>query len=185
MDLPGSSSSSKSQATLNLKTDNTGLSKEWKAIRTHAPFFRGERSEISIDEKLLVCIDEENIVFVDWKSGEVMGHLLDPDDENREIITCFTLIPRRRELILSTKQGLLRHVDFSGLADSYNDKDVEEQEKYSVEQPTKNENHPLVTTIRVWKGHQMPVLSMSCDPSGTLVATGSADRSVRVWDIEG
>ena len=121
-----SSSSAKRQADFSLKIDNTGLSRVWKAVNTHAPFFRGERSEISIDEKLLVCIDDENVVFVDWKSGEVMGHLLDPEDENREIITCFTLIPRRNELVVSTKQGLLRHVDFSGLVARYNDKDIEE-----------------------------------------------------------
>ena len=29
----------------------------------------------------------------------------------------------------------------------------------------------------------MPVLDMAYDPSGTLIATGSADRTVRVWDI--
>ena len=37
--------------------------------------------------------------------------------------------------------------------------------------------------VRAIKAHQMPVLSMAYDPTGTLVATGSADRSVRVWDI--
>eukprot|EP00466_Bigelowiella_natans_P005971 jgi/Bigna1/45107/e_gw1.111.9.1 len=37
--------------------------------------------------------------------------------------------------------------------------------------------------IKSWKGHQLPVLSMETDPTGTLVATGSTDRSVRVWDI--
>lgn len=33
------------------------------------------------------------------------------------------------------------------------------------------------------KAHKMPILCMDYDPSGTLVATGSADRSIRVWDI--
>ena len=37
--------------------------------------------------------------------------------------------------------------------------------------------------LRAIKAHQMPVLSMAYDPTGTLVATGSADRSVRVWDV--
>lgn len=37
--------------------------------------------------------------------------------------------------------------------------------------------------LRSIKGHQMPVLAMVYDPTGTLVATGSADRTIRVWDI--
>ena len=178
-----------------LKIDQTGLSREWKAVKSHTPFFRGERSEISVDEKLLVCIDEENIVFVEWKSGEVIGRLLDPEDENRESITCFTLIPRRYELILSTKQGLLRHVDFSGLVDQgsgggddvdSNDYDTAKEGNHTKQAATASkEQRTMAITVRAWKGHQMPVLSMSCDPSGTLVATGSADRSVKVWDIQG
>ena len=182
-------------AATSLKIDQTGLSREWKAVKSHAPFFRGERSEISVDENLLVCIDEENIVFVEWKSGEVIGRLLDPEDENRERITCFTLIPRRYELILSTKQGLLRHVDFSGLVDQgsgggddvgSNEYDMAKEGNHTKQAATvSKEQRAMAITVRVWKGHQMPVLSMSCDPSGTLVATGSADRSVKVWDIQG
>ena len=30
----------------------------------------------------------------------------------------------------------------------------------------------------------MPILCMSYDPSGTLIATGSADKTVKVYDIE-
>jgi U3 small nucleolar RNA-associated protein 13 len=38
-------------------------------------------------------------------------------------------------------------------------------------------------SVRSLRGHTMPVLCMAYDTTGTLVATGSADRSVRVWDI--
>jgi U3 small nucleolar RNA-associated protein 13 len=40
-------------------------------------------------------------------------------------------------------------------------------------------------TFRTFKAHQMPVLCMAYDPTGTLVATGSADRTIRVWDMAG
>jgi WD40 repeat protein len=36
---------------------------------------------------------------------------------------------------------------------------------------------------RTIRAHRMPILCMEYDPTGTLVATGSSDRSVRVWDI--
>ena len=37
---------------------------------------------------------------------------------------------------------------------------------------------------RTIKGHKMPVLTMDYDRTSTLVATGSTDNVVRVWDIE-
>jgi U3 small nucleolar RNA-associated protein 13 len=39
------------------------------------------------------------------------------------------------------------------------------------------------TCETIIKGHKMPVLSMDYDQSCTLVATGSTDHVVRVWDI--
>ena len=38
--------------------------------------------------------------------------------------------------------------------------------------------------IRSWKAHEAPVLAMECDASSTLMATGSADSTIKVWDIE-
>jgi U3 small nucleolar RNA-associated protein 13 len=38
--------------------------------------------------------------------------------------------------------------------------------------------------IRSWKAHEAPIIVMTFDPSGTLLATGSADSTVKVWDIE-
>lgn len=37
---------------------------------------------------------------------------------------------------------------------------------------------------RAFKAHAAPVLAMGMDPTGTLVATGSADRTCKVWDLE-
>lgn len=38
--------------------------------------------------------------------------------------------------------------------------------------------------LRTWKAHDAPVASMAFDPSGTLLMTGSADHTAKVWDIE-
>ena len=35
------------------------------------------------------------------------------------------------------------------------------------------------------QGHRAPVADMAVDSTGTLLATASADRSARVWDIDG
>jgi U3 small nucleolar RNA-associated protein 13 len=34
------------------------------------------------------------------------------------------------------------------------------------------------------KAHDAPVIVMTIDPTSTLVATGSADASIKVWDID-
>jgi U3 small nucleolar RNA-associated protein 13 len=39
--------------------------------------------------------------------------------------------------------------------------------------------------VRSFKAHEAPVLAMEWDPSSTLLATGSADSSVKVWDMKG
>ena len=39
--------------------------------------------------------------------------------------------------------------------------------------------------VHKWKGHELPITDMKIDPTGTLLATASIDRSVRVWHIEG
>lgn len=35
------------------------------------------------------------------------------------------------------------------------------------------------------QGHRAPVLDMAADATGALLASGGADRSVRVWDVAG
>uniref|UniRef100_A0A453T5T9 Anaphase-promoting complex subunit 4 WD40 domain-containing protein n=1 Tax=Aegilops tauschii subsp. strangulata TaxID=200361 RepID=A0A453T5T9_AEGTS len=41
------------------------------------------------------------------------------------------------------------------------------------------------TCIRSWKGHDGPVMAMSCHASGGLLATAGADKKVCVWDVDG
>ncbi|KAI8808888.1 WD40-repeat-containing domain protein [Cladochytrium replicatum] len=38
--------------------------------------------------------------------------------------------------------------------------------------------------LRSWTAHETPVLAMDFDSTSTLLATGSADGSVKVWDID-
>ncbi|CAI5720484.1 unnamed protein product [Hyaloperonospora brassicae] len=40
------------------------------------------------------------------------------------------------------------------------------------------------TCVRTIKAHDTPVLAMGFDPSGTLLATGGSDRSVKVFDVD-
>ena len=36
--------------------------------------------------------------------------------------------------------------------------------------------------LESWKAHMSPIIAMMFDPSSTLLATGSADSTVKIWD---
>jgi len=45
---------------------------------------------------------------------------------------------------------------------------------------------PSASLLRAWRStHRSPISAMAVDASGGLVATGSADAGVRVWDADG
>jgi WD40 repeat protein len=118
------------------------------------------QAEISLDEQSLVTAYDNNVKVTDWQTGALVGQLFDDEVLNedteslREVINCFCVHPEGDQIVVATQNFLLRHWRLS--------------------------DRQCIRSIR---GHTMPVLAMTYDPTGTLVATGSADRSVRVWDI--
>ena len=48
----------------------------------------------------------------------------------------------------------------------------------------KSENDMRAVLFKQFKVHEAPVLTMDFDPTGTLIATGSADSTIKVWDVE-
>lgn len=89
-------------------------------------------------------------------------HIQDPSNpillidhpEEYETISTFALHPNHQEIVIATTKFTLRHWLW--------------KEK--------------VTTKNI-RAHRMPILCMEYDPTGTLIATGSADKTIRVWDI--
>jgi U3 small nucleolar RNA-associated protein 13 len=86
----------------------------------------------------------------------ISSKLLEEDEESEDVdmISCFCMHPNGKEVVVALRNFLLRH--------------------YVI-----GEKEP----VRSIRGHRMPVVAMAYDPTGTLVATGSADKTVRVWDI--
>lgn len=89
--------------------------------------------------------------------GTLEGSLLHEaaeDEDASETVLCFAVHPNGQEIVVAMQSSLLRHYNM-GTRD----------------------------LVRSFRGHQMPVLAMDYDKTGTLVATGSADKTVRVWDV--
>ena len=99
---------------------------------------------------------DEGVSSLNWVSGLGTSWLKLDDSDSRESITSFCLHPNGTEVTVATRLGLIKQYRISDKA-----------------------------CLRTIRGHKMPVLAMAYDPSGNFVATGSADRSVRVWDING
>ena len=110
----------------------------------------------SEDDCKIVCLNNDNVKFLSLEENIVQDTLLNETElDERDVVTCFCLHPNKKQIVISTKSGLLRHYQLG--------------EK---------------KCLRSIRGSQMPILTMNYDATGTLVATGSSDKCVRVWDIE-
>lgn len=135
-----------------LKQQDDGLTKVWKKIRVQEPFFQGSKILFNNNEDRLICHYNDNIKIVNWLNGEIIASLFDDNDETKEKVTNFCI--NGNNLVVSTSRFLLHH--------------------YTID-----DNNSFVK-VRTIKGHQMPILTMEYDITGTLVATGSADKTVKV-----
>jgi U3 small nucleolar RNA-associated protein 13 len=192
-----------------LKEASDGLSKVWKVQDSHEPFYSGGHCEVVLapsssnsssthtDHDLLACMYEDNIKLMNWATGQHELTLLpegaaDEDTDNAEKVSTFCMHPSGQELVLATPQGLLRHFSCR-VKESVTDAEKREAQALVAAAPTgasvnsssssNNSKAPAWEFVRAIKAHTMPVLTMAYDSTGTLVATGSADRSVKVWDV--
>lgn len=105
----------------------------------------------------MASIIDMDLCFTDMSeenAEKTPQRLMESGEDATEEILCFCVAPNGEEVVTASRNFLLRH--------------------------WRLESRECVRSI---KGHRMPVLSMAYDSSSTLVATGAADRIVRVWDI--
>jgi WD40 repeat protein len=186
-----------------LKETLDGLSKVWKVCDSHVPFYSGGHVEVVLAPSVtsassdvdantptnfdvLACMFEDNIKLMNWTTGRHEITLLPEGEDNdaHEKVSTFCMHPSGMELVLANPAGLLRH--YSCRQAKVADAVTNEQVKETTSRTNASEIKPSKTKwefVRAIKAHTMPVLTMSYDPTGTLVATGSADRLVKVWDV--
>jgi len=152
-----------------LKHSRDGLSKNWSVERSLKPFYRGGKvalmggsGEIAESSespdgpvRRLACMNSGNLSILPASYEPPFDELLEELDEGDDEILSFTPNPvKENEVVVAMKSNLLIHWDY-----------VAKKKLRSI------------------RGHVMPVLALDYDGTGTLVSSGSADRSVRVWDI--
>ncbi|KAI9188218.1 U3 small nucleolar RNA-associated protein 13 [Blastocladiella emersonii ATCC 22665] len=131
------------------------LKESFKKLRSLGPVYTGGTVCLSSDAKTLYSTIDEDVVIVDVASGQQL-HRIQP---NADAVTSFAVQPDGQALVVATRSLQLIAYDLT-----------------SAGSPAK---------LRAWKGHEAPALVMDIDATSTLAATGSADSTVKVWDIAG
>lgn len=121
--------------------------------------FTGGSVQWTSDGKLLFCQCGSSINLLDVDSGQIAGSLGCTDDDDitasDDIVTSFALSADDQHVVSSHKSGLFRlwHI-------------------------------PERKVIKLWKSvHKGPVAKLALTASGTLLASGGSDSSVRLWDL--
>lgn len=81
-----------------LKDNFEGVTKNWEVKKTHKPFYNGGKIEVSQNETFMVCTYEENLHFIDWKTGQSVSTLISSSDGDElnvenEGVSCFCISP--------------------------------------------------------------------------------------------
>ena len=100
--------------------------------------------------------------------------------QGKEEILSFAVHPQNHEIATASRNLMIRYWDWRNPQNTHT---------HTHTQPP----FPTTTTTttytprctRSFKAHETPVLALEYDNTGTLLATGSSDRTVKVWDVVG
>ncbi|PWY86149.1 WD40 repeat-like protein [Aspergillus heteromorphus CBS 117.55] len=133
----------------------------FEASRTLRPIYTGGSTALDASGRLLAtCIGEDALV-VDLETGDQVASL----EGDGEIITSLAISPSASHVVLCSRSMSMRIYSLTPLDESTRSVDA--------------------TLTRTVKPHTAPVVTTAIDPTGTLLATGAADGSIKIWDIRG
>ncbi|CEL02692.1 Putative WD40-repeat-containing subunit of the 18S rRNA processing complex [Aspergillus calidoustus] len=133
----------------------------FEASRILRPIYTGGSTALDATGRLLVTCVNEDALIVDLESGDQLATL----EGDGEIITSLTITPSASHVILCSRSMSMRIYSLTPYDDTSS----------AIE----------TKLVRSLKPHTAPVVTTATDPTGTLLATGAADGSIKVWDIRG
>ncbi|KAF2280902.1 WD40 repeat-like protein [Westerdykella ornata] len=128
--------------------------------RTIQPIYSGGSVTLSGNGRILAACVGEDAVLTDLTTGGELARI----EGDGEAITALAITPSASHLIVCSR-SLSMHIYSLVLSKS---------EPGAVE----------LEHLKTLKPHTTPVVSLKVDETGTLVATGGADGTVKVWDIQ-
>ncbi|DAA75268.1 TPA_exp: Uncharacterized protein A8136_2019 [Trichophyton benhamiae CBS 112371] len=127
--------------------------------KTIQPIYTG--GGVSLDASgrfLATCVGEDALV-IDLETGERLAQI----EGDGELITSISVSPDGSHLALCSRSLSMRIFSLKPSDDSNRTIEVE--------------------LLRSLKPHTTPVVTTAIDPTSSLLATGSADGSIKVWDL--
>ncbi|KAF4288309.1 hypothetical protein KXX33_000102 [Aspergillus fumigatus] len=133
----------------------------FEASRTLRPIYTGGSTALDASGRLLVTCVGEDALIVDLETGDQLASL----EGDGEIITSLAISPSASHVIVCSRSMSMRIYALTPF----------DETSRTVE----------TSLLRTLKPHTAPVVTSTVDPTSTLLATGAADGSIKVWDIRG
>ncbi|KAJ6103864.1 hypothetical protein N7486_004086 [Penicillium sp. IBT 16267x] len=133
----------------------------FEASRTLRPIYTGGSTALDASGRILLSCIGEDALIVDLETGDQLASL----EGDGEIITSLALTPSASHAVVCSRSMSMRIYRLSPF----------DEDSKSIE----------AELLRTLKPHPSPVVTTTIDQTGTLLATGGADGSIKVWDIRG
>ncbi|KUL86094.1 hypothetical protein ZTR_07742 [Talaromyces verruculosus] len=134
----------------------------FEASRTLRPIYTGGSTSLDASGRILATCVGEDALIVDLTTGDQLASL----EGDGELITSLAITPSASHVVVCSRSMSMRF--------------------YCLTPFDINDKGPIETTLlRTVKAHTSPVVTTAIDPTGTLLATGGSDGSIKVWDIRG
>ncbi|KAL4978023.1 WD40-repeat-containing domain protein [Aspergillus desertorum] len=133
----------------------------FEASRTLRPIYTGGSTALDASGRLLVACVNEDALVVDLETGDQLAML----EGDGEIVTSLAITPSASHVILCSRSMSMRIYSLSPYDDTIRTLEAK--------------------LVRSLKPHTAPVVTTATDSTSTLLATGAADGSIKVWDIRG
>lgn len=137
-----------------------GVKTTYEVAKVIEPICTGSDISVDASARLLASCVDEDVLIVDFQNQEVLTTI----EGDGESITSLLLTPSASHVVVCSRSLSMRIFSL-----------------------TRQEDGRKIDAIlqRTVKPHTSPVVTVAVDDTGSLLATGAADGSIKVWDIKG